>query len=877
MAVLPNSASAARRSARLGVALAGSILVAQLAATPTYAGGGSGGNSPEFDGIPGGPGGAGGGDGADGQNGGDGPNVSTNYGGGGGGGGGAGGGLGGTGGSQPSGAAGGTAGLDGGSSTALGNGGGGGGGGNGGANGQSSIGGLIVNLSINGGAGGGGGSGGDTTGLASEGGGGGGGGAGGYGLIVTGATANTNNATLKSGNGGGGGRGGDATGGISPSGSDGGFGGSGGDGSAGVNLSASGAALINNGTVQGGDGGTGGRGGNASGGNSVVPSVGGTGGNGGAGAIGVLFTGGSGTLTNTGTIQGGNGGGAGAAGVGVSGGAVDGTAGSAGPGGTGVVGAGLTIINSGSISGGFANGGSGPQANAITFFGGTNILELQAGSTITGNVVAFSAGDTFRLGGTVSAIFDVSQIGASTQYRGFGSFQKTGSGTWTLVGTNTGGVPWTINAGTLAVDGSITNSTMTVNAGGTLGGTGVTGAATVNVGGSFAPGNGTPGSSMTVASLALVSGAVYSVQINPATSSFANVTGAAMLNGATVNAVFASGTYISKQYTILTAGSVPSTFAPTVVNTNLPTNFIDTLSYDATHAFLNLKLDFAVPGGLNGNQQAVGNALTGIFQRQRQHSACVRRTDGGGSHAGLRRDCCWICQQTTFDAMTMFMGVLTDPFIGGRGDGLPPAGGTAATGYASTQKTGAARDANAMFTKAPPVTTFDQRWSVWAAGFGGSQSTSGSTATGSNDATSRIFGGAAGADYRFSPNTIAGFALAGGGTNFSVANGGTGRSDLFQAGAFIRHNVGAAYITAAAAYGWQDITTDRTVTVAGIDRLHAEFNANAWSGRLEGGYRYRHARSWAALASRLMRRSRPPSLICLPMPSRRWSAAAILR
>ena len=95
-----------------------------------------------------------------------------------------------------------------------------------------------------------------------------------------------------------------------------------------------------------------------------------------------------------------------------------------------------------------------------------------------------------------------------------------------------------------------------------------------------------------------------------------------------------------------------------------------------------------------------------------------------------------------------------------------------------------------------------------------------------------------GADYLLSPRTIAGFALAGGGTNFSVANGGSGRSDLFQAGAFIKHKVGAAYVTAAAAYGWQDITTDRTVTVAGVDRLHANFNANAFSGRIEGGNRY---------------------------------------
>jgi uncharacterized protein with beta-barrel porin domain len=42
----------------------------------------------------------------------------------------------------------------------------------------------------------------------------------------------------------------------------------------------------------------------------------------------------------------------------------------------------------------------------------------------------------------------------------------------------------------------------------------------------------------------------------------------------------------------------------------------------------------------------------------------------------------------------------------------------------------------------------------------------------------------------------------------------------------------------ALAYGWQDITTNRTVTVAGTDQLRAEFNANAYSGRLEGGYRF---------------------------------------
>jgi uncharacterized protein with beta-barrel porin domain len=200
--------------------------------------------------------------------------------------------------------------------------------------------------------------------------------------------------------------------------------------------------------------------------------------------------------------------------------------------------------------------------------------------------------------------------------------------------------------------------------------------------------------------------------------------------------------------------------------------------------------------------------------------------------------------------MNLFMGLLTDPFVAGRGGGVTSAGGApqfaddeVAQAYAAKEKTRSKseRDAYAaVYRKAPVMAdSFAQRWSVWAAGYGGSQTTDGNAVLGSNTATSRIYGTAVGADYRFSPNTLAGFALAGGATSFSIANGlGSGRSDLFQAGAFLRHTAGPAYLSAALAYGWQDITTDRTITVAGVDRLRAQFNANAWSGRAEGGYRF---------------------------------------
>jgi uncharacterized protein with beta-barrel porin domain len=420
----------------------------------------------------------------------------------------------------------------------------------------------------------------------------------------------------------------------------------------------------------------------------------------------------------------------------------------------------------------------------------------------------------------------------------------TNAGLTMLLGINSYTGATTVNGGVLDVEGTITGtSAVTVNSGGVLMGAGTIDplAVTIASGGTFAPGNGTPGSSTSIiGNLALQSGAIYQVQVNPSTASYANITGSATLGGATVNAVFAAGSYIEKRYTILSAnGGISGTFASAVANSNLPTNFKTDLGYDANNVYLNLSLAFVSPlnSGLNGNQQAVANALVNSFNV----NGGIPLVYGGMTAPGLTQasgESGTGSQQTTFNAMSQFMGLLTDP-LAQRNGGADPAGGT--SGFVEEDSTSAytARkrtDAFALVTKAPQL--FAQRWSVWAAGFGGSQSTNGSAATGSNDTTSRIAGTAVGADYLLLPNTLLGFALAGGGTSFGVNGLGSGRSDLFQAGAYLRHADGPAYVSAAMAYGWQDITTDRTVIIAGAGRLRAEFDANAYSGRLEGGYRF---------------------------------------
>ncbi|HEU0084404.1 MAG TPA: autotransporter domain-containing protein, partial [Bradyrhizobium sp.] len=429
-----------------------------------------------------------------------------------------------------------------------------------------------------------------------------------------------------------------------------------------------------------------------------------------------------------------------------------------------------------------------------------------------------------------------------------GRVQQNGSGKLTLSGLSTYTGATNVNAGTLSVNGSIASSSLTtVNAGGTLGGNGTVGNTTIH-GGTLAPGN-SIGTLAVQGNLVFTAAASYMVEMSPVNADRTNVTGTATLGGATVKASFAAGTYVDKQYTIINAaGGVNGTFN-SLANTDLPANFKSSLSYDSNNVYLNLALNFVPPpGGLNANQQSAGNAIVGFFNS----NGSIPLVFGGLTPAGLTQisgEVATGTQQTTFDAMSMFMGLLSDPFIAGRSDPVTSSAGAPqfadeaeanARAWNGEPRNKSERDAYAaVYRKAPVLADpFVQHWSVWAAGYGGSQTTDGNAVVGSNNTRSSIGGVAVGADYRLSPFTLAGFAIAGGATNFSVNGLGSGRSDLFQAGAFVRHNVGAAYLIGALAYGWQDITTDRTVTIAGADLLRARFNANAFSGRLEGGYRY---------------------------------------
>jgi T5SS/PEP-CTERM-associated repeat protein/autotransporter-associated beta strand protein len=397
------------------------------------------------------------------------------------------------------------------------------------------------------------------------------------------------------------------------------------------------------------------------------------------------------------------------------------------------------------------------------------------------------------------------------------------NGTTNLTANNTYTGNTLISGGTLLVNGSIASSLTDVASGGTLGGAGIVGNTNIS-GGTLSPGN-SVGTLTVQGSLAFTTASTYLVEVDASGVDRTNVTGTATLRGARVAVNVGGGT--NRRHTILNAaGGVAGTFATAVT----ADNFVATLSYDANNVFLDLQAALGLGTPLNQNQQAVATVINSAFSNgsilPSGFFSLFNLTGDKLANAlsQVSGEAATGTQQATFDAMGQFTSMLLDPSLGERG----------ASSYAAD-----ASNAYASIGKAkvpPPAAPFAQRWNVWAAGYGGTQSTDGNATVGSNDVTSRIFGAAAGFDYRLSPQTLVGFSLGGAGTKYDLANGlGSGRSEMFQAGVYGRHDIGAAYLAAALAYGWQDVTTDRNVL---LSSLRANFDTNAISGRLEAGHRF---------------------------------------
>ena len=516
---------------------------------------------------------------------------------------------------------------------------------------------------------------------------------------------------------------------------------------------------------------------------------------------------------------------------------------------------GLTKIGSGVLTLAGANTYSGGTVIAGGTLSLTNSRALGSGAlTTTGSVVDYAGGITIANAIVINSnttqlqvtTGSATQAGVISELNGPRPLEKIGAGNLVLTAANTYTGPTTVSAGTLTVTGSIANSAVTVASGSLLTGTGTVGATTINSGGMFAPGPvGTPGSMTVAGNLAFQSGALYLVQVTASSASSTSVTGAANLAG-TVAVSFSSGTF-ARSYRILSAaGGLGGTTFNAVTTTNVPSNFAASLSYTANDVLLNLTAVLGTGAGLSQNQQNVAGALNTFFNNGGALPPGFLNIFGltggnlGNALSQLSGEAATGGQQAGFQMTNQFLGLMLDPFVDGR-SGVAGAGGPA-LGFAPERESMPDDIALAYSSvlKAPPMKapSFEQRWSAWGGAYGGSNRTSGDPAVvGSHDLSASTAGFAGGLDYHLSPNTVVGAALAGGGTNWSLAQGlGGGRSDAFQAGVYGATRWGAAYLAASLAYTNHWMSTDR-FAFAG-DHLTASFNAQSLGARVESGYRF---------------------------------------
>jgi uncharacterized protein with beta-barrel porin domain len=455
------------------------------------------------------------------------------------------------------------------------------------------------------------------------------------------------------------------------------------------------------------------------------------------------------------------------------------------------------IANSGeiSVSGAAIDISLAPNNMTVDILGGTISGNILGNGTANGDTVNFNLGGTFAYGSTITGVQTVN-----------------------------------VNSGTLFDGGAITAGSVNVNAGGVL-----------------APGlPHTVGTLNIAGNLVFASAAAYLETISGAASSKTTVTGAVTLGGASVRIASGSTVTAGTKYTILTdtlgglgGGNI---FSPTVTYNGQT----GTLSYDADDVYLMFgsaapaNLLALLPPGAPQNVVNVANAIDNFlagggtppagFQNLFNLSPTQLQNDlsqlDGENATGA--------QTSAFTLMTEFVDLMLGQSggAGGNGGGL---------GFAPDLQTEALPPEIALaydsILKAPPKPqTFDQRWSVWGAGFGGTATFNGNATVGSNNVTASTYGSAAGMEYRVDPHTVYGFALAGSGLNWGLAqNLGTGRSDSFQAGVYAKTYWGPAYLTGAAAFGNNWFTTNR---IAVGDQLTASFSGQSYALRGEAGYRY---------------------------------------
>lgn len=357
------------------------------------------------------------------------------------------------------------------------------------------------------------------------------------------------------------------------------------------------------------------------------------------------------------------------------------------------------------------------------------------------------------------------------------------------------------------------------------------------------PGSGTASQSVTVLKNGTYTFSFFEEVIGAATYSLKATVGTTTA----FNAVVSNNSYVKQTTTVaLTAGTDVVEFSG--ANISDPTSAL--LVDDVNLSFL-AALALSPPVGAPTNAVNVANAINN-FASNGGTVPTAFNTLYGLSNPALVNALSQLDGEVTADAefgafemMTQFLGFMLDPFVDGRLGGAGGSlggsfgGGGQAIGFAPDEQTILPPDMAlayaSILNKAPPA-PFVQRWTAWGTSYGGGNFSNGNATSGASNVATQTFGFTGGMDYHYSPDTIFGFALGGGGINWGLASGnGAGRSDSFQSGVYAISRSGPAYFAAALAFANHWMTTNRAALG---DELTANFDAQSYGGRVEGGYRF---------------------------------------
>lgn len=460
--------------------------------------------------------------------------------------------------------------------------------------------------------------------------------------------------------------------------------------------------------------------------------------------------------------------------------------------------------------GGSSGSTSAVSGNTVTIKGGGSSWTLNGSLRIGDGVGGAATNNALSVedGGTVNVTSGSTIIGTLAGDNG-NQLRVTGGGS----SYNT--------AGTITVGSAGSNNLLAIDDGGTVtaGSVSVGDTSTLRVG---------SGGSLAAASLTLSDGAFTEVAIdfeNPVSI----VLGSATLDG-DLEAIVGPGGILGNRYSLLTTTNTIVTEFDNVDVIGLSPNLSYTYGTSGTERWLTFSMDLGGGGDFNENQQNVADALDEYFNAggslppgfgvlasltgEELAEGLSQASGEVGATGGSRA-----MEQAT----TAFLGLMMQ----GKGPGRTEANmASAPMGDSSIMPTA-------------DVIGAGGGWTMWGGVYGATASLPGDDALGSHDTDTDFLGIATGWDYEFADDATLGFAIAGGGTRWDLAEGlGNGDGTFLQVGAHGEKRFGASYLSLAAAYAWHWMDTERTLTIADPETLEADFTAGNLAGRIEGGHRF---------------------------------------